>query len=281
MEADKVQSALIKDSGCSFRTANFSSLSKMKTVYEYVVLYIGLVTLGVVCLAWLPVAVILKFVLPERQGNIVGQYVIMLGFRIYLGLLRALGACRFDLTALDELRGRGPVIIAPNHPCLLDAGLIFSRLPNIVCIMKSDLLENIFLGAGARLAGFIRNDTSFQMVGAAVDALNNKSHLLIFPEGTRTTRLPVNPFIRSIAVIARRANVPVQTVFIETDSAYLSKNWPLFRKPELPITYRVRLGRSFEAPSDSRAFTDMLEQYFAGELKDHPPMPVPRRSHQG
>jgi hypothetical protein len=31
----------------------------------------------------------------------------------------------------------------------------------------------------------------------------------------------------------------VQTVFIETDSAYLSKGWPLFRKPSMPITYRI------------------------------------------
>src|SRR6266404_3487783 len=65
--------------------------------------------------------------------------------------------------------------------------------------------------------------------------------LLLFPEGTRTTRTPINPLAGSVALIARLANVPVQTLVIETDSPYLSKGWPLFKRPSLPIIYRVRL----------------------------------------
>ena len=274
MEAEKLQNTFSKQSARISRATIISASKAMTKIYEYIVLYTGLAALGIICLTWLPIAIILKLILPERLGNTVGQSVIMLGFRLYLGLLHLLGGCKFDLTELDKLRGKGPVLIAPNHPCLLDAVLICSRLPNIVCIMKSELLDNIFLGAGARLAGYIRNDTSFQMVGAAIDALERGSHLLIFPEGTRTTRPPVNRFIRSLAVIARRAKVPVQTAFIETDSAYLSKNWPLFRKPlSLPINYRVRLGRSFEVPADTRSFTAALESYFAEELNPRPPLP--------
>ena len=67
--------------------------------------------------------------------------------------------------------------------------------------------------------------------------------LLLFPEGTRTTRAPINPLVRQRRLIAKRAGVPVQTLVIETDSPFLSKGWPLFRRPTLPITYRVRLGR--------------------------------------
>lgn len=274
MWAEKVQNIFSRQSGRISRAAKISASKKMKFIYEYFALYTGLTVLGAICLAWLPFAMVLKWVLPAHHGRVVGQFVIMLGFRIYLRVLSLLGACQFELSALDELKGKGPVIIAPNHPCLLDAVLVFSRLPNIVCIMKSDLLENIFLGAGARLAGYIRNDTSFQMVRAAVEALERGSHMLIFPEGTRTTQHPVNPFIRSLAVIARRANVPVQTVFIETDSDYLSKNWPLFRKPSLPIRYRVRLGKRFDASGDARAFTQMLEDYFAQELENRPSMPL-------
>ena len=46
----------------------------------------------------------------------------------------------------------------------------------------------------------------------------------------------------SIALIAHRAQVPMQTILIETDSAYLSKGWPLFRKPPMPIHYRGAPG---------------------------------------
>ena len=96
------------------------------------------------------------------------------------------------------------------------------------------------------------------------------SHLLLFPEGTRTISRPVNPLKGSIAVIAHHAKVPVQTILIETDSAYLSKGWPLFRKPPMPIHYRVRLGRRFEPPQHTRSFMAELEHYFAHELLQGP-----------
>ncbi|TPW14759.1 MAG: putative phospholipid biosynthesis acyltransferase, partial [Halothiobacillaceae bacterium] len=66
---------------------------------------------------------------------------------------------------------------------------------------------------------------------------------------------------------------PVQTVFIETDSRYLSKGWPLFRKPALPITYRIRLGRRFEPQDNVRSLVTELERYFAAELSGRAPMP--------
>ena len=60
--------------------------------------------------------------------------------------------------------------------------------------------------------------------------------------------------------------MPVQTILIETNSAYLSKGWPLFRKPVMPIHYRVRLGRRFDPPQDGHRFITELEEYFAQEL---------------
>jgi 1-acyl-sn-glycerol-3-phosphate acyltransferase len=90
--------------------------------------------------------------------------------------------------------------------------------------------------------------------------------LLLFPEGTRTTSSPVNPFKGSIGLISRHAGVAVQTIVIETESIYLSKGWPLFRKPFMPIHYRVRLGRRFDPPQNTHEFIAELEEYFAQEL---------------
>ncbi len=94
--------------------------------------------------------------------------------------------------------------------------------------MKADIVDNIFLGAGARLAGYIRNDTQLNMIRQAVAELASGSHLLLFPEGTRTSRWPINPCTPAAALIARRARAPIQTLFIESGSAYLGKGWPLF-----------------------------------------------------
>lgn len=239
---------------------------RLPVIYAYFCLYAGLGSLGLMCLAWLPFAALLYVLLPAAAGRRVGRLAITLVFRFYIWQLSALGACRFDIRALDALRDQGPMILAPNHPCLLDAVMVISRLPDVACIMKAALLKNIFLGGGARLARYIPNEKPLQMVYAACEDLAHGSQLLIFPEGTRTVRAPVNPILPSTALIARRAKVPVQTLIIETDSAYLAKGWPLFRRPEMPIHYRIRLGRRFEPPKDAAAFSAELESYFAEEL---------------
>ncbi len=76
----------------------------------------------------------------------------------------------------------------------------------------------------------------------------------------------MNAFKGGFALMAQRAGVPVQTVFIESPSRYLAKGWPLFRKPQFPLVYRARLGRRFEVAADVHAFVAELEQYFRREL---------------
>lgn len=239
-------------------------------LYEYFALWFGLVLLGAISLTWSTLSVPLYYLLPRRFAVPLGRWAVTTGFRIYLGALSLIGACRFDLSALDSLRDEGPLIVAPNHPCLLDAVMVLSRLPNMACIMKVDIVDNVFLGAGARLAGYIRNDAQLSMIRQSVAELKSGSQLLIFPEGTRTTRWPVNVCKGTAALIASRARVPIQTVFIETDSAYLGKGWPLFRRPPMPITYRIRLGRRFAPPEKAGTFTEDLERYFIDELRDAP-----------
>lgn len=239
-------------------------------MYEYFALWFGLGALGAASLVWTLFAVPLYYVLPKRWAVPLGRGAIATVFRLYLGTLSRIGACRFDLTALDALRDEGPLIIAPNHPCLLDAPMVLSRLPGMACVMKADIVDNVFSGGIVRLAGYIRNDAQLSMIKQSVAELKNGRHLLLFPEGTRTTRWPINICKGTAALIASRAKVPIQTVFIETDSAYLSKGWPLFRRPAMPIAYRIRLGRRFDPPEKAGVFTEELERYFIDELRDAP-----------
>jgi 1-acyl-sn-glycerol-3-phosphate acyltransferase len=242
-------------------------LRPLKTLYEYFALYSSLTLLGLICLTWSVFALPLYYILPRRMGTAVGRRGIMSGFRIYAWSLSVTRTYRLDLREIDSLKGGPPVILAPNHPCLIDALLILTRHPNIVCVMKSELMRNVFLGSGSRLARYVRNDSSRQMVKESVAHLRDGGFLLLFPEGTRTTREPINPLVGSVGLIAKHAHVPVQTLVIETDSPYLSKGWPLFRRPELPITYRVKLGMRFEPPSDVAAFTAELDRYYRHALE--------------
>lgn len=239
----------------------------LRAVFDHVLLYVSLALLALICLCWSVLALPLHGLLPPRLGTRVGRAGIMAGFRLYAGFLSATRSYRLDLSALDALRDAPPLILAPNHPSLIDALLILTRHPNIVCVMKAELMRNVFLGAGSRLARYVPNESSRQLVRASVAHLRAGGLLLLFPEGTRTRRLPVSPLTGSVGLIARQAGVPVQTLIIETDSPFLSKGWPLFRRPLLPIRYQVRLGRRFDPPRDVAAFTAELEEYYRRELE--------------
>lgn len=242
----------------------------LKTPLEYAALYCSLCLLGTICLLWSLLALPLYCLLPRRLGTQVGRWGIMRGFAAYAWSLRIMGAYRLDLSCIDTLRDGPPLILAPNHPQLIDALLLLTRHPNIACVMKSALMRNVFLGAGSRLARYVRNDSPRQLIKEAVANLQEGCLLLLFPEGTRSLQAPINPLKASIGVISKYANVPVQTVLIETDSPYLSKGWSLFQRPTLPITYRVRLGKRFDPPEDTTVFVAELERYFRAELRNAP-----------
>ena len=236
------------------------------SAYGCLVIYSGLLVFGLMCLVWSGAAALLCYPLSKERGRVVGRRVTSYGFRCYLWLLALTGAFRFDLRALDALRDAGPLIIAPNHPSLLDAVMVLSRLPDVACVMKAELINNPIYGASARLAGYIRNDEFIGGVTEAVKDLRAGGQLLLFPEGTRTTRRPVNPLKGGAPLVSKRSGVPIQTVLIETSSLFLSKGWPLHRIPAVPVSYRVRLGRRFMPKDNLRETIAELEAYLASEL---------------
>lgn len=240
--------------------------ARFRALHETLRMYLGFMLLGVIFLTISLLAFPLRVVLPRTLSKRVGRKLIAVAFRSYLRLLVVMGICRFDLTALDALRDGPAMIIAPNHPSLLDAVMILSRLPNAGCIMKAELVNNVFLGRGARLAGYIRNTPLRSMVQLAVADLHQGGPLLLFPEGTRSTRFPVGAMQGTAGLIAKHAGVPVQTVLIETDSGFLGKGWTLRWTPKMPVTYRVRLGKRFDPPPHTARFVTELDQYFQSEL---------------
>lgn len=240
---------------------------RLWVVYEHLAMVVGLGSLGLICLFWLPFAMVLHPLLPRPLGQQIGRRGASLAFRGYVGILTHVCACRFDLTELDRLRSAGPMIVAANHPSLLDAVLLISRLPNAICIMKSSLMRNPLLGSASRLAGYVRNDGALPMIALSRDALMQGAQLVMFPEGSRTLHFPLDPFAPSLGLIARRSGVPVQAVFLEFSTPYLGKGWPMWRRPSLPLHCRARLGQRFDAPTDHARFTQELEAYFRREVQ--------------
>jgi 1-acyl-sn-glycerol-3-phosphate acyltransferase len=252
-----------------------------RTLSEYFRFYLCLLYFGVCGVLLSVVSALLYPVLPQRLRAGVGKYVISFLFRTFLALLRVTGLAKLDLSALDALCRQPGILIAPNHPCLLDAVFVIARVPNVACIMKAEIWDNVVLGGGARLAGYIRNDSTMNMVRLSAQELREGRPLLVFPEGTRTRRRPVNEFKAGFALIAKRAGAPIQTVFIDTDNPFLGKGWPLLKKPSFPLIYRARLGKRFIVEGDVKAVMRELQGYYRQELAGQPaehPSPVLRPS---
>ena len=242
----------------------------LRTLLDMPLFYAGLAMFGLCSLLWSLAAGVLNRVLPARWRPSLGQFMVMAGCRFFIGAMELFGLFRCDLRALDALRRDGALVVASNHPTLLDAVLVISRLPRVVCITKAGLWDNWFLGGAIRMAAYIRNDAPVILVKRAVGELRAGRHLLIFPEGTRTRAVPVDGFRGGFALMAQKAGVPVQTVFLEPSSRYLAKGWPLFRRPAFPLVYRARLGRRFMVEGDVHRFVADLEQYFRAELGGGP-----------
>ncbi len=244
----------------------------LRRAAELLAMLLGLGLLALICLTWTPFALVLGPLLPTTLGRRVGRRAIQTGFRLYVVLLGWLCGCRFDLKALEELaRQAGPMVVVANHPSLLDAVLLVSHLPDAVCIMKAGLMNNLLLGAGARMARYIVNDAPLPMIRRAIAELQGGARLIIFPEGTRTAEPPVGPCGATAGLIAARAGVPVQVLTIEMSTPYLGKHWPLWQPPRLPLSVRVRqVARLEVGTAQAHQFGTDIRALLARELSAAP-----------
>jgi 1-acyl-sn-glycerol-3-phosphate acyltransferase len=222
----------------------------------------------------------LHAMLPRQSGERLGRCFLHHLFRWFVALLRISGLVRADTVALERLAEAGkPFIVAPNHIALWDVVFIIARLPGAVCVMKKSILRNPVLGGGARLAGYIANDGTTRMIRNAASALEAGGQLLLFPEGTRTRPGArwINPLKGGCAIISLRAQVPIQPVFIRSDTRFLEKGWPLWKRPVFPIHIRIETGEPLiPQPGESaQALTRRLEAAFEHALSQ--PDPLRRR----
>jgi 1-acyl-sn-glycerol-3-phosphate acyltransferase len=233
---------------------------------QWLALQTMLVGLGAGSLLWSAVALVLYPLLSRERGRRIGRAGIAHGYQLFWWAARLAGMMRLHSEALKVLRDEPGLIIVANHPSMLDAVMLVGRLPRAACIMKASLMRNPFLAPGARLARYIRNDSPRGLVRLAVQDLKDGGQLVMFPEGTRTTQAPLNPFHAGFTTIAKLAQAPIQTVFIDTTSPYLCKGWPLWRLPPLPIVFSVRLGRRFPPSEHPAQQLAEIHRYFAESL---------------
>ena len=229
----------------------------------------GLVLLAVICLSWTPFALLLLLFPKSPIRQRIGRGAIHYGFRAYLRILHSLGYLSLSIEGKDQLLSPHCSVIAPNHPSLIDAVILLSLVPGCGCILKADLLRHPLFGAGARLAGYISNESTQQMIKAAVKDLNDGNPILMFPEGTRTESTPIRPLKLSPFVIAKKARVPIRAVVIRCPKGFLSKGNTFTAPDEIPVKLTVTAGPAlYIKAGDTRSTAERIEHYFREALSE-------------
>lgn len=218
------------------------------------------------------ICLILSCLLPVRWGQPFGQFLIQRLFAFFVWYLRETGLACFDFGELDSLNRLRGAIIVVNHPSLLDAVFVVSRLPRVFCLMKAGILSNLVLCGTARLAGYVDNRSGKQMVEQCAARLRQGDSMVVFPEGTRTVVEGVNPFKMGFALIAKLSEAPVQTVFLHANSPFLGKRWPFLKPPDrFPLRYSFALGERFvmQPGEDPKTFGAKIERYYRDCLAEN------------
>lgn len=249
----------------------------LRAPWDYVMMALGLLYWGVFGGLLTLIGGPLHWLLPKRAGERLGRFFLHQLFRKFVVYLRLSDLVHADLTALDALGDlKHSFIAAPNHTSLWDVVFIIARLPSAVCVMKKPILMNPLLGGGARLAGYIANDGMTRMIRDASRSLAGGGQLLLFPEGTRTKPDArwINPLKGGCAIIAAHAGIPVYPIFIRSNTRFLQKGWPLWRRPVFPIRMRFDLGEPLipQLDESSQDFTARLAKVYEQELSKPDPL---------
>lgn len=234
---------------------------------------IGQVCLFYLMLLWLGLMLLLGnaaclplLLTPKAFRQPIVQQLISGIFRLFLLGTASCGLMRLDLSALDSINKQRKMLLVANHPSMIDVFLVVSRVRRSICLMRASIGFNIFLAVGAHLAGYISNRHSGTMLRRAASAVEQGDLLLVFPEGTRTTRQPVNELKPGVALIAKMTKAPLQTILIVTNSAYLSKGWNILRPPQFPLIYRAKLGQRLMPAGSVAETANSLQRYFEQEI---------------
>ena len=172
---------------------------------------------------------------------------------------------RLKKRGVEHIPHEGAALIVCNHVSFVDPVILMAVSPRPIRfvmdhhIFRTPLISFIFRHTRAIPIASAREDAAM-MERAFADvslALREGELVGIFPEGRITDTGELYPFRPGVTLIAHMAQVPIQTVVIETPSPYLGKDWPIWRAPQFPVVFSARLGQRFIL--DSYLFVKLIE----------------------
>lgn len=195
-------------------------------------------------------------------------------FRFFIGLMRTTRVLTVELHGLERLRGGGRLILA-NHPTLIDVVLLMSVVEQGDCIVKGALGRNPITRGTVRAAGFVFNDGGEGLLQDCLRSLRTGSNLIIFPEGTRSSRTEPMRLQRGAARVAVHGELDITPVRIRCTPATLAKGEKWYRVPARRPHFRVEVDEAIAVSPfiaaaahpalAARRLNQHLTDYFARE----------------
>ncbi len=206
------------------------------------------------------------------------QGIVHRAFRMFVRFMAIMGVLKLEAKGAESLRNDRGVLIAANHPSLLDVVLLMSLMDRAQCVVKHQIWNNPFMRGVVKAANYIRNDDDPQkLVADCSRLLAEGNNLIIFPEGSRT--VPGRPLHlqRGFANIAVRSGSGVRLVTITCVPPSLRKGEKWYRIPRAPVTFTVRVHERIDPtgycvygppPVAARRLTAHIGDRFRNLLKD-------------
>lgn len=153
---------------------------------------------------------------------------------------------------LENLKSGQNYIFMANHVSNLDPPVLIPSIPGRCSVLvKKELFRTPILGTGMRQADLVPVDRSdreaaIESIRAAVDVLKKGLHMVIYPEGTRSSDGRLLPFKKGPFHLAMDSGVPVVPVTL----LGTFESWPKTR-------FALRPGSAtvvFHAPIDPREY---------------------------
>ena len=196
-------------------------------------------------------------------------------FRLLNYFCSLTGTYKVDTKALTTFGFEKGAVYIANHPSLIDYVIITSCFPGLICVVKDTLTRNFFVKGVISGAGYLSNADGANLAEECERVLSQGNSVLIFPEGTRSSKNGPIKFNHGFARLAIKAKAPVQPVFIHLSEEFLSKTHKWNATTRHTPRYVMELGQKYETKeladtaAVARALSKELEKKYNKIINNH------------
>jgi 1-acyl-sn-glycerol-3-phosphate acyltransferase len=165
-----------------------------------------------------------------------------------------LAGVKIEVRGIERRQPGHNYILMSNHASNLDPPVLIPVVPGRCSVLvKKELFRIPILGTGMKAANLVPVDRSdreaaIESVNAAIRVLQQGLHMIVFPEGTRSSDGHLLPFKKGPFHMATESGVPIVPVTV----LGTFESWPKTR-------VALRPGKAtvvFHAPLDPRSYPD-------------------------